>query len=88
MPKFLEKKLQEKYGKDSSVPYKIMNKLGFMRGSKETPKGKAAEVKHEKGIHGEKEKDKEVKEVKAEIGCSLDDKNRGEMVAKYMKGKK
>lgn len=41
MPKKLEKKLKKEYGKDSDVPYKIMNKLGFMKGSKETAKGKA-----------------------------------------------
>lgn len=46
MPKFLEKKLKARYGSDSATPYKIMNKLGFMRGSKETAKGRAAEKKH------------------------------------------
>ena len=54
MPRFLEKKLQEKYGKDSDVPYKIINKLGFMKGSKETSKGKEAEKKHEKHEKDEK----------------------------------
>ena len=47
MPKFLERKLKKQYGEDSDVPYKIMNKMGFMRGSKTTTKGKAAERKHE-----------------------------------------
>lgn len=46
MPKFLENKLKKEYGADSATPYKIMNKLGFMHGSKETPKGKAADQKH------------------------------------------
>lgn len=46
MPKFLEDKLKARYGADSATPYKIMNKLGFMHGSKETPKGKAAAQKH------------------------------------------
>lgn len=46
MPAFLEKKLKKEYGGDSAAPYKIMNKLGFMKGSKETPKGKEAESKH------------------------------------------
>lgn len=46
MPKFLEKKLKERYGKDSAIPYKIMNARGFMRGNKETAKGKRAEKKH------------------------------------------
>lgn len=48
MPKFLEERLKQKYGADSDVPYKIMNKLGFMHGSKETAKGKAAQIKHQK----------------------------------------
>ena len=48
MPKFLEAKLKKKYGAASDVPYKIMNKLGFMQGNKETEKGKAAGRKHAK----------------------------------------
>lgn len=49
MPKFLEKKLKAEYGADSKVPYMVMNKLGYMHGSKETAKGRAAEKKHKKG---------------------------------------
>ena len=45
MPKILEAKLKKEYGKDSDVPYKIMNKLGYMKGSKETAKGKALDKK-------------------------------------------
>lgn len=41
MPHALEAKLKKEYGTKSDVPYKIMNKLGYMRGSKETAKGKA-----------------------------------------------
>ena len=41
MPKILEKKLKKEYGAKSDVPYKIMNKLGFMKGNKETSKGRA-----------------------------------------------
>lgn len=52
MPKFLEDKLKKEYGKDSDVPYKIMNKLGYMKGNKETAKGRAAEKKHMQHIHG------------------------------------
>ena len=48
MPKFLETKLKKEYGAKSDIPYKIMNKLGYMQGSKETPKGAAAQRKHEK----------------------------------------
>lgn len=47
MPKFLEEKLKKKYGEKSDVPYKIMNSMGYMRGSKTTEKGKTAERKHE-----------------------------------------
>lgn len=46
MPKFLEQKLKKEYGKDSDIPYKIMNKEGFMKGNKETKKGERAEEKH------------------------------------------
>ena len=53
MPKFLEEKLKKKYGEKSDIPYKIMNKLGFMRGNKTTAKGKAAERKHKCHTAGE-----------------------------------
>lgn len=52
MPKFLEKKLKKKYGKDSSTPYKIMNSIGAMHGNKETAKGHMMERKHELGLGG------------------------------------
>ena len=48
MPAFLEKKLKEKYGKDSDVPYKIMNSIGAMHGNKETKKGVQMEEKHKR----------------------------------------
>ena len=50
MPKFLEKKLKAHYGESSEVPYKIMNALNYMHGSKETHAGKAAQKKHEKDM--------------------------------------
>ena len=46
MPKFLEKKLKKEYGVKSAIPFKIMNKIGAMKGNKETAKGKAMERKH------------------------------------------
>ena len=49
MPKFLEDKLKKQYGEDSDVPYKVMNKMGAMHGSKVTEKGKEMERKHEAG---------------------------------------
>lgn len=50
MPKFLENKLKSEYGAKSAAPYKIMNKLGYMKGSKETALGKAAQVKHDRKV--------------------------------------
>ncbi len=34
MPKALEKKLKQEYGSKSKVPYKIMNKMGVLKGKK------------------------------------------------------
>ena len=48
MPKFLEDKLKAEYGAKSKIPYKVMNKLGAMRGNKETAKGRAMERKHDR----------------------------------------
>jgi len=53
MPKFLESKLKAEYGENSKIPYMVMNKLGYMRGSKETAKGRAAQRKHDRKVkHG------------------------------------
>ena len=46
MPEFLEKVLKKEYGAKSSIPYKIMNAKGYMKGNKETKKGEKAEAKH------------------------------------------
>lgn len=48
MPKFLEDKLKQEYGANSDTPYKVMNKIGAMRGNKETAKGAAMDAKHAK----------------------------------------
>ena len=45
-PVFLERKLKKEYGAKSDIPYKIMNKMGVMRGNKETSKGRKMEKKH------------------------------------------
>lgn len=50
MPKFLEEKLKKEYGADSSIPYKVMNSMGAMHGSKETAKGREMEAKHRKDM--------------------------------------
>ena len=57
MPKFLESKLKKEYGEKSDIPYKVMNSLGYMKGSKETKKGKVAERKHakSKALHNKHE---------------------------------
>ncbi len=47
MPKFLESKLKKEYPDDPKAVYGTMNKLGYMKGSKETKKGKLAEKKHD-----------------------------------------
>ena len=54
MPAFLERKLKDEYGKDSDIPYKVMNKLGVMKGNKETAKGRKEEKKHEKKVRNSK----------------------------------
>ena len=53
MPKFLEKKLKKEYGAKSKVPYKVMNKIGAMKGNKETAKGREMAKKHKRKM-GEK----------------------------------
>lgn len=51
MPAFLENKLKKEYGKNSKVPFMVMNKIGAMKGNKKTPKGKKMETKHDKKVH-------------------------------------
>jgi hypothetical protein len=46
VPKFLEKKLEGEYGKGNPIVYATMNKLGAMKGNKETAKGREMERKH------------------------------------------
>ncbi len=46
MPKFLEDKLKTEYPNDPAAPYKVMNKIGAMKGNKVTSKGIAMEKKH------------------------------------------
>lgn len=57
MPKFLEEKLEKEYGNDKHAIFGTMNKIGAMRGSKETKKGRRMEEKHEaksKALHKHK----------------------------------
>ncbi len=48
MPKFLENKLKREYPGDPTAVYGTLNKLGYMKGSKETSKGRDAQAKHDK----------------------------------------
>lgn len=45
MPKALENKLKKEYPNNPGAVYGTLNKLGFMKGSKETAKGKALDKK-------------------------------------------
>jgi hypothetical protein len=47
MPKFLEEKLKKEYGNDNHAVFGTLNKIGAMRGSKETKKGRRMEEKHD-----------------------------------------
>jgi hypothetical protein len=51
MPKFLEEKLRKEYGNNPHAIYGTMNKIGAMKGNKETAKGREMERKHEKDQH-------------------------------------
>jgi len=48
MPEFLERKLKREYGASSKIPYKVMNRMGVMRGNKITAKGRRMEAKHKR----------------------------------------
>lgn len=48
MPDFLEKKLKAEYGNNPHAIYGTLNKIGAMRGNKETKLGKEMEAKHMK----------------------------------------
>lgn len=50
MPQFLENKLRAEYGNNPRAIYGTMNKLGYMRGNKETTKGRMAQKKHNQKI--------------------------------------
>lgn len=46
MPKFLEEKLRAEYGDNPHAIYGTMNRIGAMKGNKETAKGRAMQAKH------------------------------------------
>jgi hypothetical protein len=47
MPAFLEAKLRQEYGDNPRAIYGTMNKIGAMKGNKETAKGRRMQKKHE-----------------------------------------
>lgn len=49
-PKFIEKKLEKEYGGNKHAIFGTLNKIGAMRGSHETAKGKEMEKKHERKV--------------------------------------
>jgi hypothetical protein len=62
MPRFIEEKLKKEYGDNPHAIYGTMNKLGLMKGNKETKKGKREEKEHEaktRAIEHEKAKTQE-----------------------------
>lgn len=50
MPIFLEKKLKQEYGNNPHAIYGTLNKIGALKGNRETPKGKAMQRKHERDM--------------------------------------
>ena len=54
MPKFLEAKLKKEYGDNPHAIYGTLNKIGAMKGNKETAKGKRMESAHEKALKSKK----------------------------------
>lgn len=48
MPKILERKLKKEYPNNPHAVYGTLNKIGAMKGNKETKKGKAMEKALEK----------------------------------------
>lgn len=55
-PKFLEDKLRKEYGNNPKAIYGTMNKIGAMKGSKETPKGKTMEKQHKAKVRSAAQK--------------------------------
>lgn len=47
MPKFLEERLKKEYGDNPHAIYGTLNKIGAMKGNKETKKGRLMEKKHD-----------------------------------------
>lgn len=52
MPAFLEAKLRKEYGDNPHAIWGTMNKIGAMRGSKITKKGRRMQAKHDRKMSG------------------------------------
>lgn len=50
MPAFLENKLKKEYGNNPKAVYGTLNKIGAMKGNKETTKGKAMAKVHKSKV--------------------------------------
>lgn len=50
MPAFLEAKLKKQYPGNPHAVYGTLNKIGAMHGNKETAKGRAMQVKHNRKV--------------------------------------
>lgn len=48
MPRFLENKLKREYPGNPGAVYGTLNKLGYMKGNKETAKGRKVERDYDK----------------------------------------
>lgn len=48
MPRFLENKLKREYPGNPGAVYGTLNKLGYMKGNKETAKGRKVEREYDK----------------------------------------
>lgn len=50
MPEFLERKLSSEYGGNKHAIFGTMNKMGAMKGNKETSKGREMQAKHQRDM--------------------------------------
>lgn len=48
MPQFLEEKLKKEYPNNPHAVYGTMNRIGAMKGNKETAKGREMQAKHDR----------------------------------------
>lgn len=50
MPQFLEQKLKKEYPNNPSAVYGTLNRIGAMKGNRETQKGREMDAKHEADV--------------------------------------